>query len=134
MKQSGFHIRAGSAARQAEEESRISGGAPPFPRVQAGSAARATEDARRVAEDRGPLRPAFALRAAGGRVFRTGAALSSTPTPDVQPQAATAASPTAAARVSPPSLPPRANPSASGSGGFSSFIRGLFRPDEPPQT
>ena len=77
-----FTVRPGSAARQAEDEKRVSG-ATRSVQVRAGSSARMAEDRKRAEPDARMARPGFSLRAQGGSIQRTAAAR---PAPAPQPE------------------------------------------------
>ena len=132
-------VEAGSAARQAEEETKLSG-APRTMRIQAGSAARTAEEARRAGLEPRQGESSFSLRAQGGQVVRT-ADVSRVPTPPAAAEQAPASTtsqdlnaPATQARsldVPPGVIPPRATLPRDGMGRLQSFLRGFFRPEEP---
>ena len=137
-------VPAGSAARQAEDESK--GLAPtPSRRIVAGSAARLTEDEKRSAQQHMGGAVGFSLRAQAGRVVRTdeqfaAQRLPCSPSPLPKNSQATPALPQTshaapltrrATQVATDVAPPRASPSPPGTGRLQSFLRGFFLPDKP---
>ena len=131
-------VAAGSAAREAEDDARISG-APRSMRIEGGSAARAAEEAKRLGGACGQGASSFSLRAQGGRVIRTDSAQNSLASAD---RTANHASLTAkdlnappihdgrSLDVAPGTVPPRAGPVHTSTGRLKSFLRGFFLPDE----